>query len=288
MYRKREKKDKKKLKAIILTIVIVMALVITLVIIFYKSKNAKPKVTILNTSSQSSKKSSSSQTVSQKAEISSANNSSLVSTNSVTSSSASSSNSSDTSYLSDALFIGDSLTEGIEGYGVMPNTYVAAGVGLSLNNIINKADSAKIKCNGVSMSILDVVAVLKPKKLYLLLGINEINYITPDQLCGLYKQFIDKIRERVPNAIIYIQSITPTTEDYEANKNPGVNAKINEHNLKLVEFTKNNNLYYLNIAEIFKDSKGYLLANYSGGDGLHFNDSGYKAWMDYVLAHTVK
>ena len=297
MYRKRKRKDNTKLKIIVTAIIFVVALSIILLIIFVQPKKDKPKAPVLNTSSLSSKESSSSQnssvlsssiqsSSSQNAVISSANSSSsqVVSPVTLSSGYVPPTVMVDSSYLSDALFIGDSITQGIDGYNVMPNTNVFAKDGISLNSVY----TIKILFRNAQMGVLDAVTAVKPAKVYLLFGINEMGYSTPDQLAARYQDLIAKIRAIVPNTVIYIQSITPVSEKYEQTPKNATNQKIDTYNQRLIQLTNQIKVYYLNIAEIYKDPNGKQNQIYSGGDGLHINFVGYKAWMDYVLTHTVK
>ena len=182
------------------------------------------------------------------------------------------------------MFIGDSITQGIYGYNVMPNTNVFAKDGISLNTVY----TIKISFRNAQMGVLDAVTAVKPTKIYLLFGINEMSYSTPDQIASRYQDLITKIRAIVPNTLIYIQSITPVSEKYEQTPKNETNQDIDTYNQRLIQLSNQIKVYYLNIAEIYKDPSGKQNQIYSGGDGLHINLLGYQAWMDYVLTHTVK
>ena len=44
-------------------------------------------------------------------------------------------------------------------------------------------------------------------------------------------------------------------------------------------------MYYLNVAEVFKDADGCLPNSASPKDGIHFGSSWYRTWFDYLRTH---
>lgn len=93
---------------------------------------------------------------------------------------------------------------------------------------------------------------------------------------------------RFPDTPIYVQSITPTTQEYGEKK-----PQLEREHLKLInnaiaKLAVSKGLYYVDLWEVMADENGYLRADLAGSDGLHLLDgSKYRPWLDYLAAHTI-
>ena len=188
-------------------------------------------------------------------------------------------------YFDDAIFVGDSITDGIRSYGVMSNTTVIAYTGVNPETILSKK---LIGSGEEKVTFLEAMAQHPDaKKIYIMMGANGIAWLTKDTFIADYGAFIDQVKAQHPNALIYIQSILPVTQSYEE-KNPEItNTTIDEFNQALLELTKEKNVYYLNIAESFKDENG-ALPEEASSDGMHFATQYYNIWFDYLKEHAIQ
>lgn len=190
-------------------------------------------------------------------------------------------------YFNDAAFVGDSITTGIEGYNILPDTNVVAAIGVNLSNVQNAAVfEAKA---GEKITFLDALGRVQPKKIYVMLGANGLAFLTSEETVELYSQFMDKIKAQHPNAVIYVQSILPIDEALFKANYQGVltNAKIDETNRQLLKMAAEKEVYYLDISPIFKNENGSLISDAST-DGLHFKSDYYTKWIDYLKEHTIE
>lgn len=187
-------------------------------------------------------------------------------------------------YFNTAMFVGDSLTTGIDLYDVMNNTTVIAKTGINTNTILT---SKAIKVSGVKVTFLEAMKRHKPKYIYIMLGSNGIHFQTKAKLISGYSEFIDKVKRQHPSATIYIQSILPVTAKKQASNSAFANSKINTYNDAILELAAQKGVYYVNVAEALKDSKGNLSTSFDGGDGMHLNKKGYIVWIEYLKRHTV-
>ena len=183
-------------------------------------------------------------------------------------------------YFKDAVFIGDSITEGIKLYGIMSDATVYSYTGLGLDNIYTK-DVIKMS-DGSTIPIMDAVRLSSANKFYVLIGVNSIAY-SKESFIQKYAAVVKSIKEFHPDAIIYVQSITPVAVDNSYNLN---NKTIKEYNEALLEMAISQNVYYLDIHSALADETGVLPAN-ATTDGLHFGPSYYQKWFDYLKTHTV-
>lgn len=186
-------------------------------------------------------------------------------------------------YFDDAIFVGDSLTEGIKHYDVMSNTTVLAGTGVNLDSIYTK-QVIKTGDGDAKISIMDAVAAAKPGKIYLMMGANSLDYQEEDFLRG-YGRIVDSLQQMHPDAVIYVQSIMPVTKAYADSRPNFSNERIDRLNLQLSQMAKEKGVYFVNTAESVKNGEGALPAEASS-DGIHFGTTYYRKWFDYLREHT--
>lgn len=184
----------------------------------------------------------------------------------------------DNSYFDDAVFVGDSLTIGIQNFSGFNAEFLCMG-GLNTKNV----DSAVLPSGKTALqSIYDRENL---GKIYIMMGTNEIVYDDPDGFITRYGEFIDKVREKFPNAIVYIESIMPVTKDY-SNSTGIKNEKIPPCNERLLTLAKEKNCYYVDVNSYFKGDDGYLPDNI-GSDGVHLGPDKYREFAEYLKKHAV-
>ncbi|WP_066457986.1 GDSL-type esterase/lipase family protein [Anaerotruncus rubiinfantis] len=185
-------------------------------------------------------------------------------------------------YFDDAVFVGDSITTGIDLYGVMKNTDVLADTGVNLGSVYTK--EAVKQEDGTRIPIMDALGQKQYAKVYIMLGGNEVRDEDQQTFISRYGKLIDDVREIQPNALVYVQSILPVTLNNQYNMN---NDKIDTFNAALLELCKEKGVYYLNVAEKFKDENGRLPDAASPADGMHFGPDYYQIWFTYLKTHVV-
>lgn len=189
-----------------------------------------------------------------------------------------------TAYFDDALFVGDSITSGIESYGIMSNATVIANTGINPSTMLTSAVWETE--SGENVTLLDAAAQIDAKKIYVMIGANGIAWIGENTFVDYYSQIIQRLKDDHPDAIIYVQSILPVTKA-KSDEGPAMsNGKIDIYNQRILEMTKELEVYYLNVAEAIKDSNGALPSEASPKDGIHFGTSTYQKWFDYLMTHT--
>lgn len=163
------------------------------------------------------------------------------------------------------VFIGDSITEGLAEYDILNEENVCAKLGLSLD--------------GVDAQISKAVS-LKPEKVFLLLGSNDIEYEqeTPEAFADKYKQVINKIKLRLPEAKLYIQSILPVLPQAAKQDKLVNNTRIDEFNVAVKQMAEQEKLDYINIASVLNESNKNLYEQ----DGEHLKIQFYPLWLNYI------
>lgn len=203
----------------------------------------------------------------------------------------------DPSYFSDAVFIGDSVSLKLEYYDSAYSTlggakYLASG-SLGSGNALWEisSDSVHPSYQGNKVYIEDGVAAIGAKKVYIMLGMNDIGVYGIDGSIENYKTLVSKILAKSPEAKIYAQSVTPMTATSSIAGSSLNNQKIVEYNQKLLSTCEENNWYFVDVASVMHDENGYLKTEYCSeptGMGIHFTETGCKAWVDYLYTHTSK
>ena len=117
-------------------------------------------------------------------------------------------------------------------------------------------------------------------KVYILLGINEIGAYTAADWAAQYKSLLDLVREKQPDAVIFIQSIFHTTQK-KSDSSYFKNEVINERNAAIAQLADGKTIFYLDLNPLFDDENGALRADYSG-DGVHVRAPYYVQWRDHL------
>ena len=179
------------------------------------------------------------------------------------------------------VFVGDSIKTGIDLYGVVKNAPVIAYTGINTSTILTRQ---VIRTSSGKVTFLNAMKGYNPKHIYIMLGINGINFQSKTKFISGYREFVSKVKAQHPNAVIYLQSILPVT----AKKSSGnfANSNIDSYNAAIASLATELGVYYLNVAESFKDSSGNMPSKASS-DGIHFGTGYYKRWIEYLKRHTI-
>jgi len=187
-------------------------------------------------------------------------------------------------YFSDTVFLGDSRTEGFSLYSGLKEGEYLFSVGATVESVFTKktqeTDQGKV-------AILDALAELDCKKVYIMLGANELGWPKAEKYKEQYGKIIDRVREDHPDAQVVIQSILPVSARQEAKKSYVNNGRIAVYNQLLEELAAEKDCPYLNVAEAVVDETGCLRADWTF-DGIHLNVDGCRAWLDYLKTHPVQ
>lgn len=183
-------------------------------------------------------------------------------------------------YFADAVFFGDSLIDGMGMNSGLPAVFLGK---TSLSTITAFTFTAPDGSGTMMDSLLSKDGI---NKYYIGLGMNESGYMSSESFKGYYKKITDKIKEKNPEAVIYIMSITPIEKSAE-NGGGITAAKIQNLNNALIELAQTEQCYYLDIYHYLAEPDGYL-ADGVASDGVHFGASYYKKWADYLKNHAVK
>lgn len=128
------------------------------------------------------------------------------------------------------------------------------------------------------------VQKLKPSKLFIMIGVNDIGIGDSDSLIlANYQKLLRKTLKSLPNTRIYIQSILPTTARWG---NCPVE-KIQRINKSIKEFSTRFGFNWIDLYAKFATPEGYLKEDYTI-DGLHLSSKGYVNWAVILKKYGLK
>lgn len=197
-------------------------------------------------------------------------------------------------WFDDAVFVGDSVSLKLTGYVTKMRqsdpdylgkaqflTAGSLGSGNALWEVSDK--SVHPLYQGTKMRLEDSVHACGAKKLYILLGMNDVGMYGVDGSVENMQTLLGLIKEKTPDLGIYVQSATPIHKGNE--KKVLNNANLRLYNEKLKEMCDRNGYYYVDIASVLTDEEGYLPSAYcsdASGMGMHFTDEACRIWVDYL------
>lgn len=161
----------------------------------------------------------------------------------------------------DIVMIGDSITHEGHWKDMFPNIKIAnRGVGGD-------------RTDDVLRRINDIIS-LKPNKAFLMVGINDIGWGRCVQdVIDDYLKIIEILQKN--NIEIFIQSTIECNRRICGKKLDRVRL-LNE---KLQNYSRENDLYFINLNEILSEEKNGLLDKYTT-DGIHLSGAGYMVWRE--------
>lgn len=193
----------------------------------------------------------------------------------------------DLSYFDTAVFLGDSLTQGLQIYDTgLPNAHYCAYRGVGPSAVVNGTTCTRV--DGVQEVPLDAMVSYAPESVYILLGTNVLTQDTDyTSFLNYYSLMLDRIRQLLPDADIYVQSITPVRPEVSADaKHAGMYAeRFIRVNNDLAALAVEKGCYFLDLWEVLADENGDLKVEYAQPDGYHLLPAGYTAWVEYLRTH---
>lgn len=187
-------------------------------------------------------------------------------------------------YFNDALFIGDSRTDGLcryGGAGEVANFFALESV--TIYNVFDieipyhKFDSDEEETTNLEQVLVDN----KFKKIYLAPGLNELGVPDTSSFRQEYINVIERIRELQPDAIIYIEGIIHVNYDRSTSDEVYNNKIIVQRNEAISKLANGYDIFYIDPNEALCDKDGNLKYEYTN-DGVHLTATYYSLWHMYL------
>jgi lysophospholipase L1-like esterase len=169
------------------------------------------------------------------------------------------------------IWLGDSITDGGEWSELFPQ-YNTMNRGISADNTF-----------GILYRLQEIIR-RKPKKIFILIGINDIGRNIPNEvIVSNYRKIIDRLQQQTPLTKIYVQSILPTNKDFTDFKNhQNKTSHVLFVNSELKKMCNEKKIVYVNLYDALLDKEGKLDKRYTN-DGLHLTGEGYLKWKEVLM-----
>jgi len=169
-------------------------------------------------------------------------------------------------------FLGDSLTAAGNWEEYFP-VYETANFGISGE----KSEEILFR--------LDEVLLWEPKKIFLMMGINDLgDGLSYQKVLENYQKVFSLVKEQ-KNIELIVQSLLPTNEAMFKSSN-FEGTKIIELNYHLRNLCKEEEIIFVDLYTAFS-TYGYQLIKEYTKDGLHLNDAGYRVWCNCLQSENL-
>ena len=195
------------------------------------------------------------------------------------------------SYVDETLFIGDSNTARYLLYADetgMAFTSLDNNIGVVSMGVgsITSLKCEKFKGSSAMYTVPDAVAMLKPKRIIICYGTNNLSGSSTDatNYIKTYLQGLQAIQTAWPYCDIIVSAIPPLDRQRE-NTNLTM-TQVDAYNAALVQMCEENGFKFLNSAEVLRDdATGWAKKDYTLSDGVHLSKEAVTAYFTYVRTH---
>lgn len=190
-------------------------------------------------------------------------------------------------YFADALFIGDSRTQGMFEYGGLQEVAdFYCKTSLTVHDLFEK-NKAFIRMEDEKLTLEEALLKKKFAKIYIMLGINELGTGTNVTFLRSYTAAVEKIRQLQPDALIFVQSIMRVAGEKNAKDPIYNNDNINARNEGLQTLADGKNVFYIDVNEAVCDENGNLHDDWTF-DQIHLKAKYYEVWKEVLKDHGIE
>jgi lysophospholipase L1-like esterase len=169
------------------------------------------------------------------------------------------------------VFLGNSLTEGFDLNILGDSTIINRGISGDFTEGVLKR--------------LDEVVSLKPSRLFIEIGINDlIEKVPVKEICRNYRQIVERVQKASPSTQIYIQSLLPVRmQSSFLTSSEDVNEVVGEQNMALKALADKMKIPFIDLYSHFVvNNEMNPRLTY---DGIHLVNEGYQIWKAEVLPY---
>lgn len=186
------------------------------------------------------------------------------------------------SYFTDALFIGDSRTDGLRLYAPFEGADYFCSTGMSVTGCLD--ETADIEGLG-TVTLAQLLEQRDYGKIYISLGINDVGY-DHSVLVPYFEDIYNFLREQEPDAIVYIMASMHVAKNRAINEPMFESERVDHLNGLFGEFADGEHSFFIDENEAFDDEEGYLIADWTG-DNVHLYARYYEVWDNWLCRNAV-
>lgn len=170
----------------------------------------------------------------------------------------------------ESMFAGDSVCRGYMAYGFIDAKQSFASGDIGARNLLE----IPVLYKGKDRDFVSVLKEVKPKRLFLSMGMNDVNMVTAKEHYVNLKKVTDTALKN-SSAEVYLCIITPIRVDFTEE------GRIDEFNAQIrklaFDYTKNGEkrVHLIDYTAPLTDENGKLLEKYDAGDGIHIGPDAY-------------
>lgn len=198
-------------------------------------------------------------------------------------------------YFDNAVFVGDSIMEGIRQYVAKNRSkeqtlgsaeFLTSIAGVTVAGLAQ--DGTGYRYQGTEQPLQQILGQMGRSRVFLLLGLNDLELGDPQvsELIENYARMFDLLRETVPDVEIVVITNPPKVAsswlpDYTTNRNFG-NPLISEFVESLIQLCSEQGVPCIDAHAALKNEKGVLPDSYCRDGFVHLNDIGSKVVVDLL------
>lgn len=194
----------------------------------------------------------------------------------------------DDSCFENAVFLGDSRTEGLQLFGGLKCGTFYWARGMSVFAADDEEGHKVFDVDGEKFTLVGTLSKHAYDAVYIMIGVNELGYPAESYEQGL-GELVDKVLTAQPEAVVYLQLMPPVNDAMcRANKLGDYinNDKLNQFNAAITRVAERKQVVLLNTAEAYTGEDGQLPEELAS-DGCHFSYGAYTLWADYLRGHVM-
>lgn len=166
------------------------------------------------------------------------------------------------------VFLGDSITDFLNFDEFLPSYH-----------IVNRGIAGDT-ASGVLRRLGEVIS-LRPRKLFLLIGTNDIgNDLRTPPIARNIREIVSRVQAKSPETGIYLQAVFPTRHFPSR-----PNAAIQELNAEIKAIAEEMHCTFVDLYPLLLDDVDGQLAEEYTVDGLHLSSSGNAKWMAHIVPY---
>jgi lysophospholipase L1-like esterase len=184
----------------------------------------------------------------------------------------------------DVVFAGDSITVGLVDDTL--NHFLEGDLAEPWASLV---EGRRLKGRGIGydtsdklLARLDGITRLRPRKLFLMIGINDLTSgKTPEQVEANVHEILRRVRQDSPQTQVFVQSVLPVNEHQFFR---GGNSLVRQTNDRLRALCQETRVTYIDLHPLFADGGGQLRGEFAD-DGLHPHGRAHDAWREALAQY---
>ena len=185
-------------------------------------------------------------------------------------------------FFNDAGFVGDSVT-----YQLLYTTGREEQIGTPVP-LFRQSASVKgfaeytwnVMFRGEERKIEDAVAESGVKKLFIMLGANDLGSRSVEETLESWELMMSRILEKSPQIEVYIQSLIPSATGSKSVND--WNHRVAAFNDALREYAQVHGIHFVEVGCYFEDSLGRLASCYSADGTVHLTETAVRRWYEIL------